>query len=255
MRRIVSNSTPPDRIPPAAERMPTGMFRARARRWRERFRIFPNRRPLSHVLIHFTAYEPVPSHIGRLRDRLAERGLAAFLFLVGAFNLLPLPPGTSLISGIPALFLAWQMMWKRQVVWLPERLLERPLTEEHLEVLRRRIVPRLFWVEKFVRPRYWPLARGRDELLIGLICIVLAVALILPVPFGNWLPAFSITLLALALLQRDGILLLVGLIVAAISLTIFVTAALGALTLAENVFSGDLPGTIGEWRSFGYARP
>ncbi len=178
----------------------------------------------------------MPSHVGRLRDRLAERGIAAFLFLVGAFNLLPLPLGTGLVSGIPALMLAWQMMLKRQVVWLPRRVLEWPLTEEHLETLRRRILPRLFWLEKFVRPRYWPLARGRDEALIGILCVVLAVALIVPVPLGNWLPALSITLLSLALLQRDGLLLLFGLVVSTIALTIFVTVFLGTLALAGNMF-------------------
>lgn len=234
--------------------MPAGKFHARTRRWRDRIRIFPNRRPLSHVLIHFAAHESVPSRIGRLRDWLAERGLAAFLFLVAAFNMLPLPPGTSFISGVPALILAWQMMLKRQAVWLPRRLLDRPLTEEHLDTLRRRIVPHLFWLEKFVRPRYWPLARGQDEFLIGLICVVLAVALILPVPFGNWPSAFSIALLSLALLQRDGILLLAGLIASAISLAIFVTVVLGAVMLAENALSGGLPGAFGEGRPFGHAR-
>ncbi len=213
-----------------------GRFRTRTRRWRQSFRAFAIRRPLSHILIHFAAYEPVPSHVGRLRDRLAERGIAAFLFLVGAFNLLPLPLGTGLVSGIPALMLAWQMMLKRQVVWLPRRVLEWPLTEEHLETLRRRILPRLFWLEKFVRPRYWPLARGRDEALIGILCVVLAVALIVPVPLGNWLPALSITLLSLALLQRDGLLLLFGLVVSTIALTIFVTVFLGTLALAGNMF-------------------
>lgn len=213
-----------------------GRFRTRTRRWRQSLRAFPARRPLSHVLIHFAAYEPVPSHVGRLRDRLAERGIAAFLFLVGAFNLLPLPLGTGVVSGVPALILAWQMMLKRQVVWLPRRVLEWRLTEAHLETLRRRILPRLFWLEKFVRPRYWPLARGRDEAVIGVVCVVLAAALIVPLPLGNWLPALSITLLSLALLQRDGLLLLLGIVVSAIALTIFVTVLLGTLALAGSVF-------------------
>ena len=115
-------------------------------------------------------------------------------------------------------------------------------------------MPRLFWLEKFLRPRYWPLARGQDEVLIGLICVVLAVALILPVPFGNWPSAFAIALLSFALLQRDGILLLAGLIAAAISLAIFVSVVLGGITLAESVFSGGLPGTFGERWPFGHAR-
>jgi hypothetical protein len=182
--------------------------------------------------------------VGRLRDRLAERGIAAFLLLVGAFNLLPLPLGTGLVSGIPALILAWQMMLKRQVVWLPARVLDWPLTEAHLEMLRRRILPRLFWLEKFVRPRYWPLARGQDESVIGIICVVLAIALIVPVPLGNWLPAFSITLLSLSLLQRDGLLLLLSLVVTVISLTIFVAVLLSAIVLAGNMSWIDLHRSI-----------
>lgn len=235
--------------------MRTGKFRIQTRRWREKFRGFPKRRPLSRVLLHFTAFEPVPSRVRRLRDAFAERGLAAFLFLAGAFNLLPLPLGTTLVSGVPVLLLAWQMMLRRQAVWLPERLLERPLTERHLEMLRRRIVPRLFWLEKFVRPRYWPFARGQDEFVIGLLCVVLAVLLVVPLPLAQWPPAVSITLLALALLQRDGILLLVGLVGAAISAAIFVAVVVSALMLAEDAFSGDLPGTIEERWPFGQARP
>ncbi|MFW5454091.1 exopolysaccharide biosynthesis protein [Thioalkalivibrio sulfidiphilus] len=223
-----------------------GKFRSRTRRWRKTIRIFPNRRPLSLVLLHFTAFEPVPSRVRRLRDALAERGLAAILFLAGAFHLLPLPLGTTLVSGVPVLLLAWQMMLRRQAMWLPERLLERPLTERHLEMLRWRIVPRLFWLEKFVRPRYWPFAPGQDEFVIGLLGVVLAVLLIVPLPLAQWPPTISITLLALALLQRDGVLLLVGLIAAAISLATFTAIVLSAFMLAENVFSIDLPGTIGE---------
>ena len=98
-------------------------------------------------------------------------------------------------------------------------------------------MPHLFRLEKFVRPRYWPLPRGQDEFLIGLICVVLAVVLILPVPFSQWPPAISITLIALALLQRDGMLLLVGLIAATLSLVIFVTIVLSAIMLAESAFA------------------
>lgn len=217
--------------------MPAGKFRTRTRRWREKMRALPNGRPLSHVLIHFAAYEPMPSQIERLRNTLAERGLAALLFLAAAINVLPLPFGVTLVTGVPVLILAWQMMLKRHVVWLPKRLLERPLTEKHLETLRLRIVPHLFWLEKFVRPRYWPLPHGQDEFLIGLICVVLAVVLILPVPFSQWPPAISITLIALALLQRDGMLLLVGLIAATLSLVIFVTIVLSAIMLAESAFA------------------
>lgn len=219
-------------------------LRRRIRQWQERAREYPSSRPLSRVLMHFAAYEPLPSSIGRLRDKLADRGLATLLLLAGAINLLPLPLGATLISGTPAMLLAWQLMLKRQVVWLPQRLLQQPLTERHMGMLRQRIVPRLFWLEKVARPRYWPFDRGQDDFLVGLLCLWLAVILIVPLPLAQWGPAITITLLALALLQRDGVLLLAGVLAVLISTAIFFMVLMASLTLAENVLPFDFSGML-----------
>ena len=228
--------------------MSAGDLRARTRDLRDRIRHAPRRRPLSHLLIHFAAYEPVPTTVARLRDALADRGIAAILFMVGAFNCLPLPLGSSMVSGIPALMLAWQLMLRREAAWLPRIMLDREISAGNLEGFRKSVVPRLFWLEKFIKPRYWPIPHGRDEAIIGFLCVVLAIALIIPLPFGNWPPAFSITILALALLQRDGILLLIGLVISAISLAIFTGVAISATFLAGSVFSGQGGALLGHIR-------
>lgn len=56
----------------------------------------------------------------------------------------------------------------------------------------------------------------------------------LPIPLGNWLPAFATTLLGLALSERDGILFAVGSVVAmaSIAVIVFVIGAAGAATQA-----------------------
>ena len=55
------------------------------------------------------------------------------------------------------------------------------------------------------------LATGLAERLIGLVCAVLSIVLILPVPFGNMGPAIAICILAFALLEQDGKATLAGL--------------------------------------------
>jgi hypothetical protein len=218
--------------------MAKGSLRARTQALREKLRKLPPRRPLSHVLLHFGRYAPLPTTFAALRDAMADRGIAAFLFFFGAFNCLPLPPGTSLISGIPCMLLSWQLIMRRKAAWLPARVLDLPVTESTIQTVRLKLVPKLFWIEKFVKPRYWPMVPGQDEAIIGAICIFFSIALILPIPLGNWLPAFAISALALALLQRDGILLLVGGIISVAAVAVLFFVGISAMFLAESILSG-----------------
>ncbi len=206
-------------------------------------RIFPNQRPLSHVLLHFAAFEHVPTGVNRLLDTLADRGLAALLLLVGAFNMLPMPPGASLVTGLPLLMLAWQLMLRRQRAWLPKRLLAMQLQSVHLRALRRHVIPRIFWLEKWIKPRYWPFPPGRDEFVIGLLCMPMAILVIVPAIFAQWFAALAVTLLAAALLQRDGLVLLLGLASTAIALLLFTVIAVGAIAVAAGTLLEVLPVT------------
>lgn len=68
-----------------------------------------------------------------------------------------------------------------------------------------------------MRPRAVRLALPPMEYLIGPECLLLAVVLVLPVPLGNMMPALAISLLALGVLERDGVWILTGLATAAVS--------------------------------------
>ena len=202
---------------------------------RDRIKNAPERRSLSRVLLQFIRDAKPPVPISELRDALGDRGVAAMLFLVAAFNTLPLPLGTSLVSGIPTVLLGWQMIRRRTAVWLPRAMLNRNLSERNLDTFRNRIIPRLYWMEKLIKPRYWPFWPGQDEFLLGILCVILGIMLVIPIPFGNWLPAFSIAIIAFSMTQRDGILLAIGLVISAISMVIFVAVSIGLIGFAERI--------------------
>lgn len=63
------------------------------------------------------------------------------------------------------------------------------------------------------------------DILLGLVCTLLAAVLILPLPLGNLLPALAVTLLGLALVQRDGLLAIAGYVAAAVSAAALIGAA------------------------------
>jgi hypothetical protein len=172
--------------------------------------------------------------IGDLLAALGDRALAALLFVFAVPNVLPVPPGTSTILGAPLVFLAAQLAFGRQP-WLPAFIADRTMTRADFAGLVRRISPWLARAERLLRPRAIALAQPPMEYLVGLVCLLLAVVLVLPVPLGNMLPALAISLLALGILAHDGLWILAGLLAAAVSAAV-VSGVVYAMGMAAIFF-------------------
>ena len=158
--------------------------------------------------------------IGEIRDALADRGFAALLVLFAAFNLLPLPPGSTLVFGIPLMLVSAQMVAGHRTPWLPERVLRYSISAERFRSACGKLMPYLEWLERTVKPRHWPFARGKADRIVGVVTLVLGTVVFLPIPLGNWLPALSIALIGFALSERDGILLGAGVVVGILSFAV-----------------------------------
>ncbi|HEV7252362.1 MAG TPA: exopolysaccharide biosynthesis protein [Mesorhizobium sp.] len=144
--------------------------------------------------------------VAGIRDAMGDRGFAALLVFFSALNLIPAPPGTTLVLGLPLVFLGAQMAYGSRRPWLPDFVARRSITAEQFRALMSRVIPRLERLERFIRPRYWPFWRRRGDRVIGFVAVVMGVIVTLPIPLGNWLPAFATALFGLALSERDGIL-------------------------------------------------
>jgi hypothetical protein len=186
------------------------------------------RLPLSEVLREISddpSRERVS--IGDLLLALGDRALGALLFTFAFPNILPVPPGTSAVLGAPLIFLAAQLTLGRKP-WLPAIMTRRSMSREDFHALVLRIGPWLERAERLLRPRASALALPPMEYVVGLVCLLLAAVLVLPIPLGNMLPALAISLMALGVLERDGLWVLAGLIVAAIS-TVVVSGVVFAM--------------------------
>jgi len=182
---------------------------------------------LSSLFERLAADGEGPITIAEIRAALGDRSLATLLIFFAIFNLLPLPPPSSAILGLPLLIVAAQMVYGSTSVWLPKRILAISLTREQFRSGMGRVVPWLVWLEKYIRPRYWPFWPKQGERIVGGMALVLAVVVTMPIPLGNWLPAFSITLLGFSLSERDGVLLGVGAAFGVISLAV-ITLVIGS---------------------------
>ena len=157
--------------------------------------------------------------MGDLLTALGDRAIGALLFVFSVPNVLPNPPGISTVLGAPLLFLSAQLMLGRKP-WLPRIIVGRSVAREDFEALLRRVVPWLERAEKLLRPRVSGLALPPMENLVGFTCLLLSVILVLPIPLGNISPALAISLMALGVLERDGLWVLAGLAVALASVLV-----------------------------------
>jgi len=179
--------------------------------------------------------------VGQMLEAFDSRAFGATLLVFGLLNCLPLPPGSSTILSLPILLLAPQIAWGSSAPWLPRGLVEKPLKRDDLRGLFRRITPVLRRLEVVTRPRLGFLFAAGGERFIGVVCTLLALVLVLPIPLGNLAPGATVAVLALALLQRDGLLALLGYLMATASAALLFLSA-GVVTAAVKrligVFSG-----------------
>ncbi|WP_373502451.1 exopolysaccharide biosynthesis protein [Aestuariivirga sp.] len=180
--------------------------------------------------------------IGTLVDAFGERAFGALMFVFAVPNIVPTPPGTSAVLGLPLVILTFQLMIGRQALWLPEAIRRRSIKASMVASFATRAVPVMARFEKILKPRLSLFVNSDPaERLIGIIAFLLAVVLFLPIPFLNILPAAAIACMALGLAERDGLAVLAGYAVAA-GCAVLMMAISTALVAAARTFFNVLLG-------------
>ncbi len=172
--------------------------------------IDPHDEPISAVLRHILELDEQRISVEEIADAFGSRAFGALLFAFAVPNLLPLPPGSSTVLGMPLVFLTPQVAIGMRHPWIPKFLARRTVDRTQLRNAFNKILPRLAKVEKLLKPRLGVMFGPVGDRLIGLVCLLLSLILILPIWGGNMLPAAAIACLALGLTTRDGLMALVG---------------------------------------------
>ncbi|MES1199504.1 MAG: exopolysaccharide biosynthesis protein [Pseudomonadota bacterium] len=153
--------------------------------------------------------------VGELIDRLEGRAHGALLLILALPMCIPNVPGISTIFGALMLAPAIQLALGQRKLWLPKRARAWTFPRAGLHRALGAAIPFLKRVEYLIRPRFAFLTRWPVTTYIGLQTLLMALILILPVWGANWPPGITVALTAIALLQRDGILMLLTLPAAA----------------------------------------
>lgn len=153
--------------------------------------------------------------VEQLMTALHERGFGLLMAVLVLPNCVPvpIPPGMSTVFSIPLLFISVQMLIGLDHPWLPEWLRRKRIGHGMLARAVRAVAPRLRWLEKFLRPRLSFASSKAGERVVGLFWLVFSLAVAVPLPATNFVPGVSILIMALGLLNKDGVVMLIGAVI------------------------------------------
>ena len=170
-----------------------------------------------------------------LLDSLKRRAFGFVLLLLAIPNFIPVPLGIGGIMGVLVIGLGLEMLIGLEHPWIPGFLRRRTMSRDGLLRFLDRIAPFSGRLERICKPRLQRLTRRPFTFVSGAIMILIGILLALPIPFTNYVFGGLLLLFALALLERDGALLIVAWVAGGVAVAVF------------GVLSGTLAAAAAEW--------
>lgn len=160
--------------------------------------------------------------VGEIKNSLHERGFGVLLAIAALPICLPIPvpPGYTTFFSIPLFIFSVQMMWGMKSPWLPEWITKKEINKKTLQKLIEKATPWLRKIESYLHPRLTYISVHAWERIIGIFAFIFTISIALPIPLTNFPPGWGILIMSLGLLNKDGLTIIVGMIVGTIGVGI-----------------------------------
>ncbi len=181
-----------------------------------------------------------PSTYGKLIDEIDQHGMAVILILFALPSALPVPAaGYSTVLSIPLFIIGFRLLCGYNTLWMPNAWRDKLFRPEQFS---RKLIDGMLrliqFVERWTKPCLVAFARSRwIRVVLGVLIITLACSMLLPIPGTNTAPAFGIFLIGFALLEDDGVMLLVGMAASFVALVISLAIILFGYTVVKEIIS------------------
>ena len=147
--------------------------------------------------------------LDRLLYGLGRSAFGMFLFVSVLPGFVPIPGFAGVVSGPLVALIGLQLIVGLRKPWVPAFIGRRGPRRSTMARFCDRITPAMARLEHLVRPRLRALTRSRmANAYTGVLLICLGLLLALPLPMTNFVFAGTLLLFALALMERDGALML-----------------------------------------------
>lgn len=167
--------------------------------------------------------------LGMILQAVGTRSFGPLLLLLGLLMFSPLSgiPTMPTTFGMLVLLTAIQMLFHKEHIWLPRFLLKRSVSKDKLDIVLTWLQSPARFIDRLSHPRLTFLIQGYSIRLIAVVCLLIAasVPLMELVPFLATGAGAVFAVLGLALVTKDGLIVLFG----------FVLTALGVFIVIQNL--------------------
>jgi hypothetical protein len=179
-----------------------------------------NHRPASRVLDGLSDLFPQGRiTIGDLMDALGDAGLGILLIVFALPSFIPTPGlPVGFVSGTVVALIALQVMVGRHTLWLPERLRGFSMPREFLVKGAVYLAKPMRFFERWLKPRHSEFTGKTARMFLALPILILAIAIVLPIPLGNQAPSIALIAFGFGLIERDGLAILVAIILSTLAM-------------------------------------
>ena len=156
---------------------------------------------------------------GDVLDKFGSRSFAPLMMLLALIELTPIgaiPGVPSLLAALIAL-IAVQMVMGKKHIWVPKWIENRSVSSDKLGKSTEKVEGVADKMDTLAKGRLQSLTRGPALRIAGVAIVILCIAIV-PlevVPWGSTGPMLAIAMISLAIMVRDGLIMLLAWILAA----------------------------------------
>lgn len=165
--------------------------------------------------------------IGELLNYYGDRSFGPILTLLGLIAVVPplgAIPGLPAVVGVIVLLFSLQMLFGRRHIWAPDLVRKRSISKDALQTAYEKSKGVLSRIDRLITERLTWATSGPATIVVAALVSLMALIMI-PlelVPFAVALPGLAITVFGVALIARDGALMLTAFALSAAALTVLV---------------------------------
>ena len=150
-------------------------------------------------------------------EMVGDRSYGPLLLISGLLTLAPIIgdiPGVPTILGAIVFLFSVQLLFGREHFWLPKFLLNRSVSSKKMNKGIEWLQPPARWIDKLLKPRLRLLVKDTAVYIIAFMCLMIASVMPIMelVPFSANAAGAALTVFGLALIARDGLLLVIALL-------------------------------------------